>query len=594
MTMTNPQPADERQALSDPDRLLALADTGLLDSPPEYAFDRLTQLACRLLNTPVALISLVTHDRQFFKSSTGLAAEWAQGTPLTHSFCQYVAGAAQPLVVADALADPRLRDNLAVRDLAVRAYAGVPLVTSDGHALGSFCAIDTRPREWTEEDLAALRTLADSVQTEIGLRGAVRAAQARAEEVSRLAGDVARQAREAEWARRETAALLEATAEGIYGIDADGHCTFANPAAARTLGYAPGELLGENLHRLIHHHRPDGSLYPEEDCPIFRTTGTGEAAQVEDDVFFRQDGSAFPVDYCSAPLVEDGATVGAVVSFSDITARKEAEAAVRSALAKERHVAETLQHTILEEMPEDRFPGLSVASRYRAAWAEAQIGGDFYDAFALDGGKVVFVVGDASGKGLDAAIRTAEVKFALRAFLHREPAPGLALAMLNDFVCAAQRLQERSEDTFVALTVVVVEAATGAACVATAGAEPPLVLRADGTAEEVTARGVPVGFLAGQEYVPRDLRLGAGDVVLLATDGITEARRGGEFLGYEGMRELAQRELAQRAASGMGHLGDIAQAILDGAQEFAGGPLHDDACLLLVRLLPRREPSGSA
>ena len=346
------------------------------------------------------------------------------------------------------------------------------------------------------------------------------------------------------------------------------------------LGYAPGELLGENLHRLIHHHKADGSAYPEAECPIFHTCETGEARRVEDDVFFRQDGSAFPVDYCSAPLVEDGATIGAVVSFSDITARKVAETAIRSALERERHVAETLQQTILEEIPEDRFPGLSVASRYLAAWQEAQIGGDFYDAFALDGGKVVFVVGDASGKGLNAAIRTAEVKFALRAILHQEPAPALALAMLNDFVCAAQRLQERAEDTFVVLTVVVLEAATGEVCVATAGAEPPLVLRANKTAEEVRTTGVPVGFLADQQYTPRQLRLGVGDMLLLATDGITEARQGKDFLGYEGMVGLAQQ-----AMSGTDSVGTVAQAVLDGAQEFAGGTLHDDACLLMVRRL---------
>ena len=191
------------QALSDPDRLSALADTNLLDSPAEYAFDRLTQLACRILKTPIALVSLVTDDRQFFKSSVGLADEWAQGTPLTHSFCQHVVKAARPLVITDTLEDLRLRDNSAVRDLDVRAYAGVPLTTSDGHTLGSFCAIDTEPREWTEEEIATLRTLADSVQTEIELRGALRKAQARTEDVSRLAEDVARQAREAEHLARE-------------------------------------------------------------------------------------------------------------------------------------------------------------------------------------------------------------------------------------------------------------------------------------------------------------------------------------------------------------------------------------------------------
>ena len=569
--------------LTDPARLSALSDTNLLDSPPEYAFDRLTQLACRILHTPVVLVSLVDQDRQFFKSSIGLPAQWAAArqTPLSHSFCQHVVMSAQPLIVSDAAEDPFLRDNLAIPEIGVRAYAGIPLITSDGHTLGSFCAIDTQPREWTEEDLAALQTLADSVSTEIELRGSVRQAQRQAQDAVRLADEAAYQAREAERARRENQALLDSAAEGIYGIDSDGHCTFINASAARMLGYLAGEVTGENLHRLVHHHRPDGSSYAEQDCPIFQATAAGVSSHVEDDVFWRRDGFAFPVDYRSSPLFEDGEIVGAVVSFSDITVRKEAEAALREALAKERHVAETLQRTILEDLPADKFPGLAVASCYAAAWQEARIGGDFYDAFALDGGRVAFIVGDASGKGLEAAVRTAEVKFALRALLHQDPAPASALARLNDFVCAAQRLEARAEDTFVAMTVAVVEAATGEVSIATGGAEPPLLLRAAGGAEEIRTGGVPVGFLAEQEYGSRDFRLDGGDILLLATDGVTEARRDKEFLGYEGMVALAEA-----VASPSAPLRDVAQAVLDGARDFAGGTLHDDACLLLIRRSP--------
>src|SRR4028118_1165164 len=129
-------------------RLLALHRTGLLDSPPEACFDRLTRLAAKVLRTPVALVSLVDADRQFFKSCVGLPQPWASArqTPLSRSFCQHVVSAADPLVIADAREHPLVRDNLAVADLGVVAYAGFPLVTGDGHVLGSFCAIDTKPR----------------------------------------------------------------------------------------------------------------------------------------------------------------------------------------------------------------------------------------------------------------------------------------------------------------------------------------------------------------------------------------------------------------------------------------------------------------
>ncbi|MBV9849400.1 MAG: SpoIIE family protein phosphatase [Armatimonadetes bacterium] len=557
---------DFTQPLTDPERLSALDDTDLLDSAPEPAFDRFTRLAGKLLHAPVVLVSLVTKNRQFFKSSVGLPHPVAsvRETPLSHSFCQHVVQSGQPLIVADAREDPQLCENLAVADLNVRAYAGIPLTTADGHTLGSFCAIDMQPRAWTPEEVATLETLADAVLTEIELRVAATRAE--------------RQAQEAERERREKAALLESTAEGIYGMDRDGRCTFINPAAARMLGYPPAEALGRDMHQLIHRHRPDGSAYPASDCPISRAARSGLACRVEDDVFWRRDGVALPVDYCSSPLMDDGVTLGAVVAFSDITERKRAEAAVRASWERDRRVAETLQRAILQDVVEDRFAGLSVAGCYQPAWQEARIGGDFFDAFALDGGKVAFVVGDASGKGLGAAVRTAEAKFALRAFLREGAAPDAALARLNNLLCAAQRLEARDEDAFIVLTLAVVDAATGQAIFSTAGAEPPLILRAHGGHDIVQAKGIPVGFLADQPYTPQALRLDRGDLVLLATDGITEARRGSEFLGYDGMAELAGRAAASSAS-----LPEAARAIFDGAHAFAGGVLHDDACLLLIR-----------
>lgn len=163
----------------DPERLFALDRLDLLDSPPEPAYDRLTRLVARLLDVPVALVSLVGHDRQFFKSHMGLAEPWASAreTPLSHSFCQYVVSEQVPLVVTDARNDPLLADNLAIPDLGVIAYAGVPLRSPDGEVIGSFCAIDTQPRVWTAEDLATLEDLNQAVMTEIALRDKIRALQ---------------------------------------------------------------------------------------------------------------------------------------------------------------------------------------------------------------------------------------------------------------------------------------------------------------------------------------------------------------------------------------------------------------------------------
>lgn len=160
------------EVIQDTARMTALEDTGLLDSPPENSFDNLTGLASTLLGTPVALMSLVDKDRQFFKSQTGLGEPWStkRQTPLSHSFCQWVVSGKENLVVSDAREHPLLRDNLALQDLGVISYAGVPISGGRELAIGSFCAVDSKPRPWTEEDMEILRDLADIVEAHVVLR----------------------------------------------------------------------------------------------------------------------------------------------------------------------------------------------------------------------------------------------------------------------------------------------------------------------------------------------------------------------------------------------------------------------------------------
>jgi signal transduction histidine kinase len=158
--------------LHEEQRLAVLTAANLLDTPEEETFDRFTRLASAILNTPVALVSLVDRHRQFFKSSVGLPEPWAtrRETPLSHSFCQHVVSTAEPLSVADARTHPLLRDNLAIADLGVIAYLGIPLTTADGSTLGSFCAIDITPREWSKGEVEILRDLAALVIEKIELR----------------------------------------------------------------------------------------------------------------------------------------------------------------------------------------------------------------------------------------------------------------------------------------------------------------------------------------------------------------------------------------------------------------------------------------
>ncbi|BDI28384.1 hypothetical protein CCAX7_004350 [Capsulimonas corticalis] len=254
-----------------------------------------------------------------------------------------------------------------------------------------------------------------------------------------------------------------------------------------------------------------------------------------------------------------------------------AENNAKALYERERRIAETLQRALLLTVPSDTYPGLDVSTFYHPAWEEASIAGDFFDTFALPGGKVALAVGDASGKGLAAAAHTAEVKYALRAILHETPQPDLALSRLNDFLCHSYHTHGYGLELVVALAVAVVDLTAGEVRFASAGAEPPLLLSGGGVSESMTVGGLPLGVYAGVEYSVQTKMLEIGDTILITTDGITEARRNGDFLDYEGFIELAERFQHSPKTKQYG------EAIVEEARAFTGGKFQDDVCLLIAR-----------
>ena len=153
-------------------RLAALDRSCLLDGKADPAFDRVVRIAARLLNAPVGVVSLVTPDRQVFRAHHGLDEPWASRgeTPLSHSFCQHVVAREEPLVVGDAPNHPLVATNLAVTELGVSAYCGVPLRSPEGEVLGALCTIDADVREWTRDDVERLKDLAEILTAEIATR----------------------------------------------------------------------------------------------------------------------------------------------------------------------------------------------------------------------------------------------------------------------------------------------------------------------------------------------------------------------------------------------------------------------------------------
>jgi len=176
---------DLQSVIQNVSRLAALQRLGVLDTAPEKGFDRLARIACRMLRAPISLVSFVDRDRQFFKSCVGLPEPFAskQQTPLSHSFCQHVVGSGRPLIIEDARSNPLVRTNPAVEEMGIVAYAGIPLVTSAGQTVGSFCVIDHRPRAWSFDDIEALQEIAACVMQEIESRVLLRDSEARCREL---------------------------------------------------------------------------------------------------------------------------------------------------------------------------------------------------------------------------------------------------------------------------------------------------------------------------------------------------------------------------------------------------------------------------
>jgi phosphoserine phosphatase RsbU/P len=179
-----------RDPVRDPARLAAVRDSGLLDTPAEESFDRLARVARIALRVPTALVTVVDQDRAYWKAMATEEepeghARSAEETPVEESFCRHVVRSGRALVVEDVTTHPVTAGTATPRGLDIVAWAGVPLRSPDGHVIGTFCASDTRPREWTADDLELLRSLADAASDELRLRATVRRASAFARTLQR-------------------------------------------------------------------------------------------------------------------------------------------------------------------------------------------------------------------------------------------------------------------------------------------------------------------------------------------------------------------------------------------------------------------------
>lgn len=361
-------------------------------------------------------------------------------------------------------------------------------------------------------------------------------------------------------------------------IGLDGRIIEANRAAAEQHGYTRKELLKMNIRDLrvsddtraireqLHRARYESILFTTEHK--------------------RQDGSVFPVEVSvTGTLIQEEPVL--LNTIRDISERMRAEYELKqvidalqrsrheieNALDREREFSTLLQRALLPVQPSlgDNY---DVAVRYVSAYKGREIGGDFYDVFRTDGGWAGVLIGDVSGKGLEAASMAATTRSTVHAFVHGIRSASEVLDRANSVICP----QQPDMESFVTVALITLDLDTGEMHYSNAGHSPIAILRNDGSIEFIVQENFPLGVFSTAKYRESTDYLRAGEKLLLYTDGISESHVSNELFGEEGIRRTLT-----------GHLdwsGDeIADRLITAATEWSEGRLRDDAALVVIHRL---------
>ncbi|MDR7383132.1 SpoIIE family protein phosphatase [Promicromonospora iranensis] len=584
-----------------PTDLQALRDlehVGLGAPTADEAFDRFARLVRRHLKVPAAVVYFVVPQGQVLAGASGMPEPMQSNRLLQYpgTLTNMIATRGEPVVSSDARLDPLLRDNYLVREMGLVAMAGYPVFDLRGRAVGALCAVVDEPREWSEDDLASLADLAAACTAELRLR----AERERARRIQQTAVRANRRSRfllslSEAFANANTMDQVEEVIVevGTAGIGAR-YCAFAvTDADGRGITY-----------RSLVHAEPQ---FPQRlrQAKLDDQRPLAEAARTGRPLFFRTGEelfSAFPEvrDLCDPgvgaraflPVVTAGAVVAVIVlawerdrgpdkdSYALQTglAHYTGHALERARLLEERREsAKTLQRAMLSRLPE--VPHLDMAATYSPATRSDQIGGDWYDAVAVDDDATMFMIGDVTGHDMRAAAKMGQLRSLLRAFAwSHDESPSALLTLLDK---ANSGLGLLASGTAV---VARLERVAGAYQLtwSTAGHPPPLVLREDGTVERLSV--LPDMMLGVRPTAKRTDHVAAlhpGDTLLLYTDGLAE------------QRGTTPDQWLNRLQKTLGVLGDTATAALPVTlvRRLASDDQRDDVAVLAVRVRAAA-PSG--
>jgi serine phosphatase RsbU (regulator of sigma subunit) len=583
-------------------RVRAVADTGL-DAAADPVFDSIADLVRTLLDVPMALVSLLDSERQFFPGAAGLAEPWAsrRQTPLSHALCRQPVAMRAPLLISDARRDPLHSDNMAISELNIVGYAGMPLTDADGTVLGVLCAIDHQPRVWTATELSLLADAAlacsDSLRLRIATRHANdgRVAEAAASRRARSASQRSELLLKASVLlaqARTVAQIVAAIAQltspafapshvGMVLLDADQrlHVYGADGLPGDVADRWPGFATSEPLPAAVAFRT--GRLLTLPDPTAVKT----EFPQIADDfaALGWQAAACMPIPGLQSPLGVltfswdqpqhlDADQRSVIVTIAGYVGQALQRVAY---LQQQNTAARTLQQALLTPLPTTAT--VQLAARYLPAHHGDLVGGDWYDAITLPGDRLALVIGDVSGHNLTAAAEMSELRSMLRAILiDRAATPAEVLDRLDH---ANHALGANTIATVVIAYLDSEPDGSHSLYWSNAGHPAPTILTAAGQVTTLTGTDPLLGARHRQPRTTHHHQLAPGSTLLLHTDGLVETR--GDVID-DGIAALHQL-LAPRRGADPGTLADL-------LVEYADARTREDDVALIIATV---KPSGA-